>query len=321
MSAFAFLNRRAALIDSPDTDSFRLINGASDSHPALYVDKLGSFLLAQSEQALSAERQSLLEETASRLNCSGVYFKNLDRHIRQRSPEDAKPRHLAGSTVPDTFPLRENGITYEASFNEGYSVGLFLDQRENRRAWMNSDLAQKQPKSPPRLLNCFAYTCAFSVAAAMGGWETTSLDLSRKYLDWGRRNFEANGLDPTNHDFIYGDAFEWLKRLAKKGRTFEAVVLDPPTFSKARNGTQFKADRDYGALVKNALSVLSHHGTLFVSTNAAKYPKPAFLADIEAAIAAEGRSIAKKRFVPQPSDFPTTPDEPAYLKTCWYRTE
>ena len=84
------------------------------------------------------------------------------------------------------------------------------------------------------MLNVFAYTCAFSLCAAAAGARATSLDLSRRYLDWGRANFEANGIDPAPHDWIFGDAFDWLRRLAKKGRAFDVVVLDPPTFSTAK---------------------------------------------------------------------------------------
>ena len=102
-------------------------------------------------------------------------------------------------------------------------------------------------------MNCFAYTCGFSVCAAKAGARTTSLDLSKKYLEWGKRNFALNGLDPAAHDFIYGDTFDWLRRLAKKGRAFDAVVLDPPTFSQSKEHGTFRAEKDYGKLVTAAL--------------------------------------------------------------------
>src|ERR1700722_7436295 len=125
------------------------------------------------------------------------------------------------------------------SFTEGYSVGLFLDQRDNRRRFLTNHVAADFPLFPngaagAEVLNTFAYTCGFSVCAAKAGARTTSLDLSKKYLDWGKRNFALNGLDPAAHDFIYGDTFDWLRRLAKKGRAFDPVVLDPPTFSQSK---------------------------------------------------------------------------------------
>jgi 23S rRNA (cytosine1962-C5)-methyltransferase len=117
------------------------------------------------------------------------------------------------------------------------------------------------------------------VCAAKAGARTTSLDLSKKYLEWGKRNFALNGLDPAAHDFIYGDTFDWLRRLAKKGRAFDAVVLDPPTFSQSKEHGTFRAEKDYGKLVTAALPLLKPGGILFASTNAADWPPEKFLAD------------------------------------------
>ena len=107
------------------------------------------------------------------------------------------------------------------------------------------------------------------MAAARAGARTTSLDLSKKYLEWGKRNFALNNLDPTPHDFIYGDAFNWLKRLAKMGRRFDVVILDPPTFSQSKESGVFRAEKDYGKLVAAALPLIKAGGVLFASTNAA----------------------------------------------------
>src|SRR3984957_5370116 len=123
------------------------------------------------------------------------------------------------------------------SFTEGYSVGLFLDQRDNRRRFLANHVAADFPLFPggaagAEVLYTFAYPCGFSVCAAKSGARTTSLDLSKKYLDWGKRNFALNGLETSAHDFIFGDAFDWMRRLAKKNRRFDAIILDPPTFSQ-----------------------------------------------------------------------------------------
>jgi 23S rRNA (cytosine1962-C5)-methyltransferase len=171
----------------------------------------------------------------------------------------------------------------------------------------------------PEVLNCFAYTCAFSVCAALGGARATSLDLSKKYLDWGRRNFELNGLDPSAHDFIFGDVFDWLRRLGKKGRQFDCVLLDPPTFSRSKEHGDFRAERDYGTLAASAAAVLKPGGTLFASTNAARLEPEVFLGQIRAALAGVGRRVVQEHSVPQPPDFPVSREEPAYLKTVWMR--
>jgi 23S rRNA (cytosine1962-C5)-methyltransferase len=168
-------------------------------------------------------------------------------------------------------------------------------------------------------LNCFAYTCGFSACAARAGARTTSLDLSNKYLEWGRHNFTLNGLDPAAHDFIYGDAFDWLRRLVKKGRAFDAVVLDPPTFSQSKVSGVFRAEKDYARLVAAALPLVKAGGILFAATNAADWPPEEFLAAVETAIRQSHRKILQRHYFPQSPDFPVSRGEPAYLKTVWLR--
>jgi 23S rRNA (cytosine1962-C5)-methyltransferase len=253
----------------------------------------------------------------------GAYHKILRKQVRKTSAPQASPLLVLGDAAPSAFDICENGVRYGLSFNEGYSVGLFLDQRDNRRRLLADHIAADFPVfangcAGAELLNTFAYTCAFSVCAAKTGVRTTSLDLSKKYLEWGGRNFTLNGLDPAAHDFIYGDAFDWMRRLAKKGRVFDAIILDPPTFSQSKEGS-FQAEKDYGKLARAALPLLKPRGTLFASTNAARLEPETFIETITAAVGAAGRKILKQHYVPQPPDFPIHRDEPAYLKTIWLR--
>jgi 23S rRNA (cytosine1962-C5)-methyltransferase len=317
------LDLRRAVIDAEATTAFRLIHGASDGWPGWYVDKLGDWLLSQSERALTPVQSAELAALAKTFSSRGAYHKTLNRAVRGTSAADTSPVLLFGEPAPASFQILENGIRYELSFAEGYSVGLFLDQRDNRRRLLSGHVApqfrlREAGGSPPDVLNVFAYTCGFSVCAAWAGARTTSLDLSRKYLDWGKRNFELNGLDPAGHDFIFGDAFDWLRRLAKKGRQFDLVVLDPPTFSKSKAG-MFRVEKDFGRLVTAALGVLKPDGTLLASSNTADWPAEKFLASVGAAATEAGRKIARAQYFPQPPDFPISREEPAYLKTAWFR--
>jgi 23S rRNA (cytosine1962-C5)-methyltransferase len=313
---------RSAVIAAAETDAFRVLHGAADQESGLYLDRLGPFDLIQTDQELTATAATRWPGPGTR----STYLKRLDRYVRGATTTDTSPRWLAGEIAPERFPVRENGVTYEVSFAEGYSYGLFLDQRDNRRRLLVNHVAANFPIHPAGLagrevLNCFAYTCAFSVSAALGGARTTSLDLSRKYLDWGRRNFALNRLDPATHDFIYGDVFDWLRRLTRKGRTFDAVLLDPPTFSRSKEHGDFRAEKDYGQLVTTALPLLAPGGVLFASTNAARLEPADFLAQIRLAITTAGRRLVQEHYVPQPPDFPIARDEPAYLKTVWLRVE
>lgn len=330
---------RAAIIEPQRTNAFRLLHGASDGFPGLYVNKLGDFLLVESEGELSNSQQDQLQRVAEAHQSRGVYHKPLNRNVRGANASESSPRLLFGEPAPERFTVRENGLLFELSFNEGYSVGLFLDQRDNRRRFLTSYVAPEffmsHPKTPSRkedssvggfaplreasVLNAFSYTCGFSVAAAKAGARTTSLDLSKKYLEWGKRNFALNDLDPTQHDFIFGDAFDWMRRLAKKGRAFDVIVLDPPTFSQSKESGTWQAEKHFGKLVAAALPLLKANGVLFASTNAAKLVPKDFLASIREAVAQQPRKILQEHYVPQPPDFPITREEPAYLKTVWLR--
>jgi len=315
---------RTTLIDAKETNAFRAIHGASDSWPGWYVERFGNFLLSQSEAPLTKPQQEHLAQLSP--NIRDAYHKTLSRHVRGASASEASPQHVFGENAPERFSILENGVQFELSFNEGYSVGLFLDQRDNRRRLLTGHIAADFPLLPstldPRpshLLNVFAYTCGFSVAAAKAGMRTTSLDLSKKYLEWGRRNFALNGMDAAKHDFIFGDAFDWMRRLAKKGRAFDVIVLDPPTFSQSKERGVFRVEKNYGELVSAALPLLKSEGVLLASTNAADWPPEKFLAAVEGATRAVKRKIVKQHYSPQPPDFPVSRTEPAYLKTVWLK--
>jgi 23S rRNA (cytosine1962-C5)-methyltransferase len=317
---------RTAIIEPQATNAFRLIHGASDGWPGWFVEKLGQFLLSQSESPLSAKQNDELSRLVKLFSARGAYHKTLSRQVRRSTTTEASPQLVLGDAAPAQFEILENGVRYEMSFDEGYSVGLFLDQRDNRRRLLTGHIAanfplpkSQTPDARPEILNTFAYTCGFSVCAAKAGARTTSLDLSKKYLEWGKRNFALNGLDPAAHDFIYGDTFDWLRRLAKKGHTFDAIVLDPPTFSQSKEHGTFRAEKDYGKLVTAALPALKPGGILFASTNAADWPPEDFLADVEAAVRAARRKLLQRHYVPQPLDFPIRRAEPAYLKTVWMK--
>ncbi len=315
---------REGFVDLQTTDAFRLSHGASEGCPGCYVDRLGDFLLVQSERPLTPEQLGTVQGWVRRFGSRGVCLKRLERQVRLTTTEGVSPQLLLGQEPSAEFVVKENGVRYALSCREGYSVGLFLDQRDNRRRLRVNHVAAgfPGPASPgarSEVLNVFAYTCGFSVCAALAGARVTSVDLSKKYLGWGRRNFALNGLDAEAHEFIAGDALDWLRRLAKKGRAFDAVLLDPPTFSTSKESGRFQAARDYGALVERAIPLVRAGGVLFASTNAATLAPERFLEMVERPIAAAGREVLQRHYAPQPPDFPVSRDEPAYLKTVWLR--
>jgi 23S rRNA (cytosine1962-C5)-methyltransferase len=149
--------------------------------------------------------------------------------------------------------------------------------------------------------------------------KTVSVDLSSKYLEWGKRNFALNQLPLEGHSFYCGDAFDELKRMGRRGNKFDVIVLDPPTFSQSKRSGPFRVEKDYGKLVDFSMPLLKSRGILYASTNAANWHVEAFLEEIDSAAQRSGRRIVQSHFAPQPPDFPISRAEPAYLKTIWLR--
>lgn len=185
-----------------------------------------------------------------------VFARFLPRHNADREA----PRLILGD--PDTnlqSTALERSLCYAVDFSAGYSVGLFIDQRENRR--FVRELA------PANLLNCFAYTCSFSVAAATVGATTVSIDLSKKSLARGRENFALNSVSTTDQRFIADDVMAVLPRLARKGEKFDAIILDPPTFSRTHRGKTFQVENDFETLLLAALEVAARNARILLATN------------------------------------------------------
>ncbi|MCX6874687.1 MAG: class I SAM-dependent methyltransferase [Verrucomicrobia bacterium] len=291
----AAMAKRAALL-AADTNALRLIDGSGDALPGIILEAYaGNRLLATATPAIPAALDAWLQQQVH-----PCYWKRLDSHHK------ASPSHHSGPELTAPFLIRENGLHFEISFQAGYSQGLFLDQRDNRAE------VRRLLRPGHRLLNTFAYTGAFSVAAASAGAETTTLDLSQPCLDWAKRNFSHNSLDPTAHHFCKGDTGHWLRRFAKQGREFDAIILDPPTFSRDDQGKIFRVESDLGTLVALALAILAPAGWLLCCTNCHHLSA----ADFERQILSASRQRLHTRHAPMPADFTGVP----YLKSIWVRT-
>ena len=205
----------------------------------------------------------IAEALASTPGVESIYVKRRPREARKlanETPEElAPPRPLIGPAV-DSLIVTELGARFEIRPGNGLSVGLYLDSRD-ARAWVRANAKGRS------VLNTFAYTCGFGLAARLGGaTRAVNLDTSRKVLDWGEQNLALNDLSVDRRDFISGDTFDWLARFAKKTETFDLVILDPPGFATTKT-SRFTAERDYHRLVSAAQQVLAPEGLLLAMCN------------------------------------------------------
>ena len=312
----AALARRAPLAADTATNAYRLIHRAADGFPDLAVDRYADVLVAHLYSAgrrVSPPTQ-LLKALAEQVGAQSVYLKYRPEKANALSPAQlaalAPPEPLIGRRV-DEVEVLEHGTRFTIRPGDGLSTGLFLDMRDARAR-------VRAHSSGQAVLNCFAYTCAFGLAAWLGGAaRAVNVDVSRRYLDWGRVNAAANGLAPAATDLIFGDVFDWLKRFQRAGTTFNGVILDPPSYATTKK-SRWALARDYGELVALALPVVAPGGWLLACANTHSLPARSFVAQLRAGLDAAGANGARLGPVEhEPAlDFPVAAGEKPYLKLC-----
>ncbi len=220
---------------------------------------------------------------------------------------------MRGVAAPEELTILEDGLPLRVRLGDGLSTGLFLDQRGNR-ARVRALAGGKS------VANLFAYSCAFTVAAAFGGAvRSVSVDASVVALERGRENLaQAGVLGNGDHTFVAEDAFAWLARAAKRGDTFDLVILDPPSYSKTKR-RRFVADSDYAELAAEALRVVAPHGSLLACTNHRGIGRQRFRRSLFEAARAAGREAVQVKDLPELPDYPVAPGGEAHMKSALVR--
>lgn len=265
------------------TNALRLL---TDGHST--VDLFGSSILVSTPPD-SSLAPTLAAQAASILPFPPI--RTFHRTLVTSPRATDTPRLIEGNrSLPPTETILENHLRFEVDFSSGYNPGFFADQRDNR--------TRLRSLHPRRLLNTFAHTCAFSVAAAAEGADTLSVDVSRASLARGRRNLTLNNIPEANHRLIAEDVQTLLARLARRGEQFDAIVLDPPTFGRGGGTKTFRFDRDLPALLKAAAAVAAPNATILVSTNSSSWPTARLRDAVSAALPAASIDAP-----PPPPDF------------------
>jgi 23S rRNA (cytosine1962-C5)-methyltransferase len=252
------------------------------------------------------------------LGFDGVYTKVRPKqaNLLTRDPEAqrevlAPADPVRGEAAPAEVSIREEGMPLLARLGDGLSTGIFLDQRGNRRRIR----AASDGKS---VANLFAYTCAFTVAAALGGAQrTVSVDVSAAALERGQANMAAAGFrDKPEHTFVAEDAFAWLSRASRRGERVDLVILDPPSYSTTKRG-RFVAENDYASLAAAALALLNPGGQLLACTNHRGIARERFRKTLFEAGRLARRELAQVKDLPGASDYPVAAGREAPTKSVW----
>ena len=239
-----------------------------DVYPPVFV--LTSFATTTDEQlatvgaALQARWQQIAPpDQAQSLNW---VFQQRGQAARPQARSDTL---LMAGSVPDPHIVTEGPARFLVHMLRGQNHGLFLDMAEGRR-WVRefaADFRQREGRGA-KVLNLFAYTCAFSVAALQGGAaHVTNLDMARGALATGQQNHQLNGLAPQGASFLAHDLFNsWGK--VTRGGPYDLIIADPPSYQKG----SFVATKDYARLLRRLPGLLAPGGRALLCLNAPELP-------------------------------------------------
>jgi len=300
---------RRLLFGAKLPEAMRVFAGESEGLPGVTVDRYGDFVVVQWLSAGALPwRDELYGAIEANWRPRGIYEQRRVKPLGGGGPPEPAVR-ARGEEAPLELVVEDGGCRFGVDVTAPLGVGLFPDMRLGWAAVAARAAGQ-------RVLNLFSYTGAFSVhAAKAGAAEVVAVDTAPKAHARARRNFELSDLAAAKHETVSADATKTLERFASRGRWFDIVICDPPTFSHGPAG-QFSVARDLAGLAGACAAVLAPGGLLVLASHSTKLSA----ADLDRAMADGAASVrAELRIVQRiglPPDFPVAPGFPEgnYLK-------
>jgi 23S rRNA (cytosine1962-C5)-methyltransferase len=249
------------------TDCFRLYDREIPQYPLAIDYYAGRFCVqyfSKNREQTEPAPELIQEIEQALVLVFGIKTSFIYWRIRSKSKK-TRQHEKAGSSL-EFFTVYEYGIKFKINLLDYLDTGLFLDHRETRRIVASYAEGKK-------LLNLFAYTCSFSVHAAIAGAIfTKSVDMSNTYTAWGSDNFNLNSAPLKNNPIVRADCLKFLDQEIMQGLKYDIIVIDPPTISRSKKMDQlFDIQVDYISLILKALKLLSKEGMIFFSTNSRSF--------------------------------------------------
>lgn len=320
----AGLWRRGLVLADGSTDLCRLVNEGGDALAGLAVDRYGDRAVAhvyESAASLDADTQNQLwAAVAEAFDLRAVYAKFRPKQantlVETRRDDVAPSKPVWGARDDDEpqgrFVLREQGVRYVTRLGDGLSTGIFLDQRENR-AWVRERARGRS------LLNLFAYTGAFSVAAAVGGASRSlSVDASRGAISWLKEHLAENQdtvADRAAHEGACVEVFGWLEGAKARRDAFDMIVCDPPSYSFAKDGPRWSSERDWPELAARVLALSAKGGLALFCSNHRGISPAKFEAMLREGASRAKVTLAEVSHTSVSDDFVPAPGAYAHLKS------
>lgn len=290
------------------TDAYRIVHSEGDGLPGLIVDRYGDWLAVQFLALGLALRKPQVLAALSRVFPTRHVFERSDSDVADKEGLEPNVGPLAGPEPPELLPVTVHGIRLLADLRHGQKTGLFLDQRENYRAIL--PFAEGR-----RVLDCFAYTGAFSLFCRVLGRAAgiLAIEMSQPALAIAGRNAELNAAQDI--EWRQGDVFAELRRLRDAGQSFGLIVLDPPKFARSVADIS-NALRGYKDINLLAMRLLEPGGILATCSCSQHVDDAAFAAMLSDAAYDTAREVQVIERRSQPPDHPVsvTCPESRYLK-------
>ncbi len=300
---------RMPMLAREELMAYRLVHGESDGLPGLIIDRYDSVLVCQFLSA-GAEywKQEIVEQLQEFVPYTGIYERS-DADVRKKEGLQPQVGLLSGEEPPELIEIREGNSRFLVNIRRGHKTGFYLDQRSNRRF-------VETYTETAEVLNCFAYTGSFGIAALHGEAKSvTNIESSASVLKLAERHVELNQFDPSLVENVEGDVFHVLRKYRDQGRHFDVIILDPPRFAESRSQIQ-RASRGYKDINLLAFKLLRRGGIL-VTFSCSGLIAPGLFQKIVADAALDARREAHiLHWLTQSADHPTALNFPEanYLK-------
>jgi 23S rRNA (cytosine1962-C5)-methyltransferase len=291
------------------TTAWRWLHGENDGMPGFRVDVWGSqATIAVDHPSLMGLLGAVVDAVASEPGIDTVWRATRPEH------EDGLSGHgegecLFGDDVREEVVVLEDGLKYSVAPWMGLDAGLYPDMRAVRQ-WLQPHWKGR------RVLNTFAYTGAFFIAAAAGGAKSVdTVDLAAPAVARAKRNFAINDLEGDEFSFWTEDTFAALDRFRRAGQVFDLIVVDPPSFAHGPSGV-WSIEQGLTRVVSGCLRVMAPGGWILVATNQGSMSPKEFQKHIKAASLKVGRRLRLIHQGSPPHDVPAALDFPEsrYLK-------
>jgi 23S rRNA (cytosine1962-C5)-methyltransferase len=295
----------------PETNACRLVNAEGDFLPGLIVDRYDDGLVITIGTAgMEKIRTAILEILIRHRHPAWIYERSEGKSRRTEGLEDRIGCIHGGDLLGEVI-VQENGLSFMVDPVSGQKTGFFLDQRANRERI-------KALSKGSSVLNCFAYTGAFSVYAASGGAaRVISVDISEGANEIARRNLRRNGFSPDEHPVVKADVFNYLRDTED---LFDLIILDPPAFAKSKKEVP-RAARGYKDINLQALRHLKNGGLLATFSCSNHIDEDLFRKIVQGAVADAGKTAQLLSVLGPGPDHPVNLAHPEghYLKGCLLR--